>query len=121
MLKVLDCEDEYVASNLLILNRLVIDLPYRGRQFGLEALRGLMQRFRVGAGLIVMKPFPLQFEGEATREELETRGLAGFKGGIRAATSKLRAYYAQLGFKSIPRTPFMAVSTAFGLRADTSD
>lgn len=118
VLKALDCENEYVTSGLLILDRLEIAPPYRGRGYGIKALRCLIQRFRMGAGLIAMKPFPLQFEGKAldlSPTDLEARGLARFTRNERVATAKLCRYYGQLGFKKIPRTPFIALSTVYPL------
>lgn len=111
--KALDCEDEVVPWGLLILSRLTIKREFRGNRFGLEALKCLIQRYRMGAGIIAMKPFPLQFENEgenATEPELQ-----GFSGSIEACTAKLRKYYGELGFKRIPRTPYMALATIYQL------
>jgi GNAT superfamily N-acetyltransferase len=114
VLKALRCEDEVISMNLLILDRLEIFPNFRGRGYGLEALQCLIQRFRMGVGLIVMKPFPLQFE-DPEPEELASRGLDGFVGSAAFCTRKLKRYYAQLGFKRIPRTPFMALPTIYRL------
>lgn len=57
------CGDDYLWSpNLLVLDRLIIAPEFRGKGRGLVALRGLMQILRPGAGLVAMKPFPLQYE-----------------------------------------------------------
>ncbi len=109
--KALDCEQDILPLGMLILSRLEIYPQYRGREFGLHALKCLVQRFRMGAGLIVMKPFPLQFEGQPTAEELKASGLDGFTGNIRTCIARLKAHYGRLGFKAIPRTPFRAMST----------
>jgi hypothetical protein len=114
--KALGCEGEVVPMNILILDRIEIHPPFRGRRFGLAALKCLIQRLRIGAGLIAMKPFPLQFESGAidcTPEELALRGLNGFKGGETWCTTKLRRYYGLLGFKQGPRTPYMAMTTIY--------
>jgi hypothetical protein len=63
VLKALGCEFEVVPLGVTILSRLEIYPEYRGRDYGLAAVKCMMQRYRMGAGLIVMKPFPLQFEG----------------------------------------------------------
>ena len=68
----------------------------------------MIQRFRMGAGLVVMKPFPLQFEGRT--DERVPPGLK-FQGNQVAATQKLRAYYSRLGFKLLPRSQYMALHT----------
>ena len=49
-------------SNLLILDRLEIVPSYRGKKWGLKILRALMDRFSYGAGIVAIKPFPLQHE-----------------------------------------------------------
>jgi hypothetical protein len=99
--------------NLLILDRLSILPEYRRHSFGLEALRALILRFRVGAGLIAMKPFPLQFEEpdeDSDHELMEERGnlkLEAFPTDKLIATRKLCKHYAKLGFKKVPTTDYM--------------
>ncbi|WP_422012692.1 hypothetical protein [Roseateles sp.] len=94
--------------NLLILDRLEILPPYRGRGYGLHALIGMMHWFQAGAGLVAMKPFPLQFESAAARRGPEDpMELAKLPTNEVAARTKLRRYYAQLGFKLVAKTPFM--------------
>lgn len=101
--------------NLLILDRLSILPEYRGHAFGLEALRALILRFRVGAGLIAMKPFPLQFEepdGSDDDELMEERGnlkLEAFPTDKLIATKRLCKHYTKLGFKKVPATDYMVL------------
>ena len=109
------CGDESLwRPNLLILERLAVYPEHRGQGVGLLAIRGLIERFRMGIGLIVMKPFPLQFESEPTSpKDVETRrrlGLDGFRMGYKPALAKLRSYYATLGFRCIPRTSLMGLA-----------
>lgn len=105
-----DCRWE---PSLLILSRLVIQPAYRGRGRGLLALRALMHTLRAGTGLIAMKPFPLQSESwydEADRLARVARyGLEGFPTNHDIATAALRRYYGRLGFKRVPRTPYMVL------------
>lgn len=100
--------------NVLILDRLIIFPGYRGKGFGLAALAAMINWFRLGAGLIVMKPFPLQFESalrkESRAEEREQLGLSAFSGNQRSATMKLKRLYGELGFKAIRGTDFMMLS-----------
>ena len=99
--------------NLLILDRLEVFPEHRGHQVGIAALRGLIERFRMGTGLIVMKPYPLQFESEPVRpEDIEYRkqlGLDNFRMGFKPL-AKLRGYYSSLGFRLIPRTSLMGLA-----------
>lgn len=111
VLKVLGVEDEYVSCNLLILDRLELLPEFRGRGFGLEAIRCLVQRFRIGTGIVAMKPFPLQYEsGRGHEAEAKTaRGLDKYQGSQAACTRRLTKHYAQLGFVKIPRTDLMCL------------
>jgi GNAT superfamily N-acetyltransferase len=109
------CGDESIwRPNLLILDRLAVYPEHRGQGVGLLAIRGLIERFRMGIGLIVMKPYPLQFESEPTSpKDVETRrrlGLDDFRMGYKPALAKLRSYYATLGFRCIPRTSLMGLA-----------
>lgn len=100
--------DYLFEPNLLILDRLEILPRYRGRGYGLQALIGMMHWFQAGAGLVAMKPFPLQFEAHDRRPgEHDPMELERFATGEVAARTKLRRYYAQLGFKLVPKTHFM--------------
>lgn len=99
--------------NALILQRLVICREHRGFGYGLQALQALIEEFRVGVGLIAMKPFPLQFEGSVrARRNRETTPyqLDAFSGRFRSARTKLRRYYGRLGFKLVPKTDYMVMS-----------
>lgn len=107
-------EDAPWRPNLLILDRLAVFPEHRGNGIGLLALRGLIERFRMGIGLIAMKPFPLQFEAASNRpEDVQERarlGLDQFSIGHDKALAKLRSYYASLGFRQVPRTGLMVLA-----------
>lgn len=91
------------SLNVLLLNRLEIWPPYRGKGYGLQALVRMIQRFRIGGGLLVMKPFPLQFEGNMGAAD----DAAAEERAFRAARGKLCRYYRRLGFESVRETPYM--------------
>jgi GNAT superfamily N-acetyltransferase len=94
-----------------MLERLVIFPEHRGRGVGLTVLRTLIERYRMGMGLIAMKPYPLQYEffREDEVEDIPRAvlGLDLFHGSHAASTKKLKAYYGRLGFKNVPRTGYM--------------
>ena len=75
-----------------------------------------MQRFSLRAGVVAIKPFPLQFEQEPStegwRNELQ---LSNFTKSERTATQKLRRYYRKLGFVGMQGTPLMFRSTTWRL------
>lgn len=99
--------------NLLIIDRLVIRPAYRGIGLGLDAMTAIIQRFRMGAGLVAIKPFPLQLEGAGRSKaermaKIQEYGLERW-GSIpeRIAFANLRKLYARLDFVRVPRTAFM--------------
>ncbi len=101
--------DFLFEPNLLILDRLEILPRYRGHGYGLQALISMMHWFQAGAGMVAMKPFPLQSEcrRDGKHDDLE---LDKFPAHYTQARTKLRRYYAQLGFKLVPKTEFMVRS-----------
>jgi len=108
---------EVFENNILILNRLEILPHYRGKNIGLIIMRRLIQRFSSGAGIVAIKPFPLQFEIELPderqwRNELQ---LSNLHKSEQYATKKLRQYYRRLGFVGMEGTPLMFISTTWRL------
>lgn len=125
VLKVAYGDNYYLWNpNLLILDRLIVYPEHRGHGVGLLALRALIQRLRVGVGLIAMKPFPLQYEAkfldESDADERKRLGLEDFKLPQPKATAKLKKYYGRLGFKTVPRTEYMVRSVELPLPPEAS-
>jgi hypothetical protein len=102
--------------NLLVLDRLVIYPEYRGHDLGLTVLRGLIHRFRLGAGLIAMRPFPLQgtahFLNRANAKERTRLGLDKFPADQKVATNNLRCHYEKLGFRRVAKTEYMVLDAS---------
>lgn len=101
-------------QNALILDRLEILPEYRHKRYGLIVLRRLIERFGSGVGIVAMKPFPLQCEAswrEDVDEWRQRMKLDDFQKDETRSTAKLRWYYAALGFKRLPNTEFMFLST----------
>ncbi len=80
------------SLNVLLLSRIEIEPPYRGRGSGLTVLSRMIKRWGKGCTLAVMKPYPLQYCGKNADPTPE------FKNAYR----KLVRYYAPLGFTKIP-------------------
>src|SRR3569832_553202 len=66
---------EIVNFNFLIFDRVELLPKYRGDGVGLLVLRSLMERNGAGAGVIGMKPFPLQLELKDANDSRWTRRL----------------------------------------------
>jgi GNAT superfamily N-acetyltransferase len=103
--------------NFLILDRVELLPKYRGTGVGLLVLRSLIERFGTGAGVVGMKPFPLQFEPkDATDSPWRRRlRLEQFPSDSKISTSKLSNYYNRLGFVPLRSTPFMFRSLSWAL------
>lgn len=106
-------ERDVSYGNVLILDRLEILPQFRGHGLGAEVIRRLIERFSPGADLVAMKPFPLQLEANpcdqgAWRDKLQLEGLSR---NAARSTSKLRRYYAAIGFKHLRGTQHMFLCT----------
>lgn len=111
-------EDEIWNFNLLILDRVEILPKYRGGGVGLLVLTALIERFGAGAGVVGMKPFPLQLEPKESRDSsawAKRLRLDDLPRDEKKATKKLKRYYGKLGFVEMKSTPFMFRSMAWEL------
>ncbi len=111
-------DDEIWKFNLLILDRVEILPKYRGRGAGPLVLISLIERFGAGAGVVGMKPFPLQFEPEQSRDSTswaKRLRLGDLTRDQKMSTRKLKKYYGKLGFVEMKSTPFMFRSMSWAL------
>jgi GNAT superfamily N-acetyltransferase len=111
-------EDDIWNLNLLILDRVEILPKYRGSGIGLLVLTSLIERFGGGAGVVGLKPFPLQLEPKQSRDSsawAKRLRLDDLPRDAKMATEKLKRYYEKLGFVRMKSTPFMfrSMSWAF--------
>lgn len=110
--------DEIWNFNLLILDRVEILPKYRGGGVGLLVLTTLIERLGAGAGVVGMKPFPLQLEPKQSRDSsgwAKRLRLDDLPRDEKVAKEKLKQYYRKLGFVDMKSTPFMFRSMAWEL------
>jgi GNAT superfamily N-acetyltransferase len=111
VLRVIGSDEVPTTMNVLVVDIVNVLPKFRGRNIGLSAIVGVVRRFRLGAGLVVMKPYPLQFSSHYRqpdkKEEADLYEFQRFVGDQRRCEAKLRKHYAQLGFKRLGRTAFM--------------
>ena len=112
------CGYEIFGEGLLILDRLEILPPFRGKGLGPAVIQTLIRSMGGGAGLVALKPFPLQLEGPSTRSlRVDTfrqqMGYEQMSQDARKATKSLKAYYASMGFVPLRGTTLMVGSTAW--------
>lgn len=102
-------DDDVWPGNVLILDRLEILPEFRGHNLGLVVMRRLIERFGAGAGVVAIKPFPLQRELTQQDEDgwRQKMRLDDFERDMRRASARLRRHYAKLGFKFMKDTSFM--------------
>lgn len=101
--------DEIFGLNLLVISRLEILPHFRRNNLGLKVMDFAVNRFGVGASLVLIKPYPLQFESDCLHyndwyKELKFEQLPSDQN---CALGKLKNYYNKIGFVEIPGTPFM--------------
>lgn len=99
------------SQDLLLLDKLLLQPQFRGSGLGLWTMHHAIQRLSPPNGLVALKTFPLQYNGEATQIETEF-GLAKLRVNFTTAVSRLRRYYGRLGFKRLGQTLYMAMPTA---------
>jgi len=106
---------EIFESSVLIIDRLELLPGYRGKNLGLTIMRRLIQRFSAGAGILAIKPFPLQFEQSIPAEDKSgwhaEMQLSSFRETERDSIRKLRSHYGKLGFVEMKGTPHMFLSS----------
>ena len=97
------------GDDLLIASRLAIDPLARGQLLGLSVLERMIEDWRSGCSLIVMKPYPLQFECSARKgREWDQLQLAAFEQNRAKAFRQLRRYYSKLDFQQVGKSDFFA-------------
>lgn len=102
--------DPCSSDDVLLLHRLEIKPFARGQKLGQAVLIRAIEDWSSGCSLVVMKPFPLQFEVEARKSKRWVPlALEGFPQNEKQAFKQLRGYYEQLGFKKIGRSDFYAL------------
>ena len=106
---------EIFEQNVLIIDRLELLPGYRGKNLGLTIMRRLIQRFSAGAGVVAIKPFPLQFEHSIPDENKSSwhseMQLSSFRETEGDSLQKLQTHYRKLGFVEMKATPHMFLST----------
>jgi hypothetical protein len=104
-------DDAYPSDDLLLLDRLTLDPVVRGQRLGLAVIDRTIRDWSKGCSLVVMKPFPLQYEGGWNEKNVTELKLQGFRARKTEAFKRLREYYVRLGFERVGRTDFYAPCT----------
>ncbi|WNZ59171.1 hypothetical protein QEG98_24080 [Myxococcus sp. MxC21-1] len=98
-----------VFQNVLTIDVIESEPKHRGYNLGLAVASRLIETFGRGCGLVICKPFPLQFDINRKTDP----SLSSFsKIQQPVARKKLQQYWGRLGFEPIKGTPY------FGLNLD---
>lgn len=98
-------------DDILLISHLTIYPVARGNRLGLAAIVQMIQDWSKGCSLIMIKPFPLQFEaGPPETEDRRQLELEKFPTSKKIAFTHLRNYYRRLGFKQVGRSDFYVLS-----------
>jgi len=102
--------DAVPFDDILLLHRLTIHPLARGQRLGLSVLKQAIHDWSSGCSLVVMKPFPLQFEGGAkNRPSWNELRFGDFLSDKATAHKRLTKYYERLGFQQLGRSQFYAI------------
>lgn len=103
-------EGPLFSPNVLVVSDGQIEPAHRGRRLGLLVMQQIAEHLKSFCGIAVLKPFPLQ-HGSARKDKAWMRRYgSGLQSDLRAGVSKLRKYWAQLGFRRIPRSEFFVAN-----------
>ena len=109
----LDEFEDAIGVNILLLYRLEVLPAFRNHKLGLKAINRALDLFGYGCGYAMLKAMPLQFEARDSAEREQWYAemqMAGFASDEVGSRSRLQAHYAQLGFRHIAGTPWMALN-----------
>lgn len=101
-------------AGFLIIHRVVMNRAFRGRSFGIKAIRAIIQRLGLGTGFVALKAFPIQeqsrFKEGENRVGFKAIGLDQFTMREDKAIAKLIRHYRKLGFKKLHGSEYMVLS-----------
>lgn len=100
--QVLIGEGGMVNYDILIINRLELEEKFRGKSIGEQVARQVINTLGSNCGVIVCKPFPLQYRGYGAPEHAKDRAAPGYERKRRDAFSKVANFWTKVGFQKLP-------------------
>ncbi len=92
---------DILNNNLFLIQKVEVKSKYRGNKYGQAAVIRLIQQFAHGVGLVVLKPFPLQYENSRYESLSKASKFKSFVKDEKQAFSKIRKYWEGIGFQKI--------------------
>jgi hypothetical protein len=104
---------ETIGVDLLYLSKIEVAREHRGFGLGLAVVSRCVDVWEPSEGLVVCKPFPLQFDSAHGDDStwMNKVGAHSFPKDKRTATRKLAAYWRSLGFAFVEGTEYAALCT----------
>jgi GNAT superfamily N-acetyltransferase len=93
----IDREFQPIGRDILVVHSVTVNQAHRGRGLGLALVSRFMDVFDKGCGLVVLKPFPLQFQPKKPGARLVPVD-SRFARTLGASRARLRSYWNKLGF-----------------------
>ena len=103
-------ELEVCGSDLLIVDCIEIDPPFRGHQIGLVAVDRTIEIFGRGCALVACKPWPLQFTPAFMSNPRRMQRLKPPGADKEESLRRLRLYWARAGFWPLGQTGVYVMS-----------
>jgi GNAT superfamily N-acetyltransferase len=99
-----------ISPDLLFIDRVELDERHRGKGIGRDVVQGIIETFGLHCGLIVCKPFALQYEGWAETYSVAEQADPGFEKRESDAFGRVSKFWADCGFVQLPDSEFYAHS-----------
>ena len=99
-----------ISPDLLFIDRVELDERHRGTRIGRDVVKGIIETFGLHCGLIVCKPFALQYEGWPETYSAAEQADPGFEERRSAAFGRVAKFWMECGFVQLPDSEFYAHS-----------
>lgn len=99
---------EIWESDVLLIDRIQLDSNYRGHGIGAAVVRETIALFGSNCGLVVCKPFPLQYQGWQDEDKKHLREQPDFEQKRLADFAKVERFWSDLGFRKVPDSEIFA-------------
>jgi hypothetical protein len=107
-----------MSSDLLFIDRISLDEKYRGKGIGALVVRETIDTFGLHCGLVVCKPFPLQYSGWKENVPLGEQAKTDFEAQKTEAFARVAKFWSDLEFVKLPESDFYAYSPELSRQPD---
>lgn len=101
---------DIIFGNLFLIQKVEILPKFRGSKYGHKAVKRLIQQFAHGVALIVLKPFPLQFEKKRFEALNHKSKYKSFVKDEKRAFAKIIKYWEEIGFQQIGNSDIWGIN-----------